>query len=142
MKMIDNTPQSHYIASFKHQGRKYTMIPSANEATVDQLASIHQLHITPENYYNTLPYVVALFATEKRGWRFWRKKLNFTQKSESFKDLRADIGIGLSLFFCKVLPLLEKNMKTSLERKIKDQLKVIQKEMKKVKKQYSADGGG
>lgn len=139
LKFIEDIPNEKYIPAFKHNGRKYTLVVSINSVTVDQLASVHQLKIDENNYYSQLPFVVALFSKEVT---WFKRKLSFTEKAEQFKDLPADIGMSLSLFFCKVFPLLEKAMATSLRQKINDQMILIKKEIQKVKKQSLKGGGG
>lgn len=93
---------------FKINGRKFNSIVDPKKTSVSQLADIHLLQITETNYYQQLPCVVAIFAIEKTGWKFWKKKLSFTEKVELFKrELSADVGLAIGVFFCKASKELE-----------------------------------
>lgn len=117
-KMIDSLNKCSYQPAFRIGGRLFTMWDSIKKITVAQDADIQRLHITEENYYSKIPYVVALFAEEKRGLFFWRKKLSYSQKVELFKELSADISIGCSLFFCEVSKQLDRHIQNYLESQI------------------------
>lgn len=137
-ELISTQPTTEFNPVFTIGGRKFSTVISAKQATMDQVADIHLLDITPKNYYEYLPYILATFAKEKRGLRLWRKPLSFTAKVELFKDLPADIANSISLFFCKVSKPLEKAILNSLENQIKDRVNNLTATLK----QLSTDGDG
>lgn len=136
--LISTQPTSEFNPILKVGGRTFSTIVSVNQTTMDKVADIHLLDITGANYYSKLPFILAVFAKEKRGWKFWRKKLSFTQKAELFKEAPADIANSISLFFCTVSPVLEKAIRNSLEKQIQIQVDNLNEAIA----QHSIDGDG
>lgn len=138
-KVVSEEPTKAYKPVLTIGGRKFSFVVSVNQVTARELADLHLLNITPDNYYSNVPAILALFGHEKRGWRFWRKPLNFTQKVELFKDLPADDGNSISLFFCQVYPKLESVIRTYLDQQMREAANNLR---SAISGQYSTGGGG
>jgi hypothetical protein len=137
-ELLATEPAKEFNPVFKIGGRKFSTAVSVNNVTVDQLADIHLLNIDGNNYYSNLHNILAVFAKEKRGWKFWQKPLSITAKAELFKQLPADTANSISLFFCKVSPVLESVIASSLEKQITTKMKQVTKNLQ----QYSTDTAG
>lgn len=139
-EFIVTQPTTEFRPEFKIGGRKFTTWIEASEVTTDQLADIHLLKIDGKNYYSKLPQIIAVFAKEKRGLKFWVKPLTFSQKVELFKDLPADTANSISLFFCTVYPKLEGIIKNYLESEIESKVNNLMTTLKSLQRGQSGDG--
>jgi len=116
----------HYYPTFKCNGRKYKVSESMEEFNVAQLEGISGLGLTEENFAAKSPIAMAILCKEKRTWKFWRKPLSLTERSNDFeKHLPTSIGMGIVRFFFlyskELLPIvLEKINKETL--RMKEQL--------------------
>lgn len=139
-EFIVTQPTTEFRPEFKIGGRKFTTWVEASEVTTDQLADIHLLKIDGKNYYSKLPQILAVFAKEKRGLKFWVKPLTFSQKVELFKDLPADTANSISLFFCTVYPKLETVIKNYLESEIESKVNNLMTTLKSLQRGQNGDG--
>lgn len=139
-EFIKTQPTTEFRPEFKIGGRKFTTWIDPKEVTTDQLADIHLLKIDGKNYYSKLPQILAVFAKEKRGLKFWVKPLTFSQKVELFKDLPADTANSISLFFCTVYPKLETVIKNYLESEIESKVNNLMTTLKSLQRGRNGDG--
>ena len=139
-ELISTTPTEEFRPEFKIGGRKFTTWIEAKQVTTDQLADIHLLKIDGKNYYSKLPQILAVFAKEKRGLKFWVKPLTFSQKVELFKDLPSDTANSISLFFCKVSPILETSIKNYVVSEIENKVNNLRKTLNDLR--HGQDGAG
>lgn len=101
-------------------GHKFIFVPSASDVNMRTLTDYQIIQNQIKDYYSILPYTVALFAEESRGFNIFRKKLTFSEKVELFKELPVEAANGIGLFFCEVYPILERNTQSYLERSVKE----------------------
>lgn len=139
-ELIATTPANEYRPNFKIGGRKFETVVSAKMVTAAQLADLHLLKIDEKNYYSKIPYIMAVFSQEKRGLKFWVKPLTFTRKVELFKDLPADTANSISLFFCKVSPILETRIRNYLESEIENKVNNLMKTLSDLRHGQGGDG--
>lgn len=123
--LLQKEPQAEFNPVLKVSGRKFVFIASARNVTVKELAEIQLLKIDQDNFYSSIPTVIAVFAKEVNGLKFWKKKLSFTERVELFKSLPAPVGNGIALFFCKVYPILEKGIENYLAKAAQRAIKTI-----------------
>lgn len=139
-EFIKTQPTTEFRPEFKIGGRKFTTWIDPKEVTTDQLADIHLLKIDGKNYYSKLPQILAVFAKEKRGLKFWVKPLTFSQKVELFKSLPADTANSISLFFCTVYPKLEMAIKSYLDSAIESKVNNLMSVLKSLQHGQNGDG--
>lgn len=111
----------------KIQGRTFYVGTNFNEWTEAQrrnlaiftgahLEDYSMLKITEENYVAKSPELIAILTEEKTRFR---KKLNYDEKVELFKQVPASVGMGLTLFFWAVsqdlLPLLASTLRNTTD---------------------------
>ena len=126
-ELISTEPKGDFNTVLKIKGHKFTFVPSASDVNVKELAELHMFQINENNFYDKLPLVITLFAKERKGLKFWKKSLTVSEKIELFKDMPVDQANGIALFFCKVYPVLERNIQTYLEKAVKQsQTKLIE----------------
>lgn len=138
--LISTEPKGEFSPVFKIAGRTFATVVSVKMVTTAQLADIHLLQINEKNYYSKIPYILAVFSDEKRGLRFWRKKLSFTEKVELFKSLPADTANSISLFFCQVSPKLETAIKSYLASEIENKVNKLTQTLKDQQRGKGGDG--
>lgn len=139
-ELISTQPTEEFRPNFKIGGRNFSTVVDPKKVTTAQLADIHLLKIDGKNYYSKLPQIIALFATEKRGLKFWVKPLSFSEKVELFKSLPSDTANSISLFFCKVSPILETSIRNYLESEIENKVNSLKKSLKVLRHGDVGDG--
>lgn len=139
-RFLATEPSTEFRPEFKIGGRKFTTWIEAKQVTTDQLADIHLLKIDGKNYYSKLPQILAVFAKEKRGLKFWVKPLTFSQRVELFKDLPSDTANSISLFFCTASPVLETSIKNYLVSEIGNKVNNLRKTLSYLR--HGDVGGG
>lgn len=137
-ELISTQPTKGFEPVFTFAGRKFSTVVSGRQVGVDQLADIHLLHIDGKNYYSNLHLILAVFAREQTGWKFWKKKLSFSEKAELFKDVPADVANSISLFFCTASPKFETLIRNYLEKEIHSKVSKLTETLK----QSSIGGDG
>lgn len=121
-ELISTEPKADFNTVLNVGGRKFVFVASAKEVTVKELSEVHLLDIKEHNFYSKLPLIVSVFAKERTGLKFWKKKLSFSDKVELFKELPVDQANGIALFFCKVYPVLESRIQNSLAKIVSENL--------------------
>lgn len=135
--LLQKEPQAEFSPVLKVGGRKFVFIASARNVTVKELAEIQLLKIDQDNFYSNIPIVISVFAKEVNGLKFWKKKLSFTERVELFKSLPAPVGNGIALFFCRVLPILERGIENYLAKAAQKAIRTIKENQLPLK-----NGGG
>ncbi len=138
-ELISTEPKSDFNTVLNVGGRKFVFVASAKDVTVKELSEVHLLDIKEHNFYSKLPLIVSVFAKERTGLKFWKKKLSFSDKVELFKELPVDQANGIALFFCKVYPVLEKRIQNSLAKIVSENLTNLRTTLDQLR---SKDGDG
>lgn len=138
-ELISTEPKANFNTVLTVGGRKFVFVASAKDVTVKELSEIHLLNIKEDDFYSKLPLIVSVFAKERTGLKFWKKKLSFSDKVELFKDLPVDQANGIALFFCKVYPVLESRIQNSLAKIVSENLTNLKTTLDQLR---SKDGDG
>jgi hypothetical protein len=113
--MLTNEPKGKYFTVFKCGGKRFR-VAQLSSLQVKHEANVQLLRLTPENFYDKLPYIVAIFSEERK---LWGKRMTYDERVKHFKDhLSADVGIGITLFFCQAYDKLSPIIATFLESQI------------------------
>lgn len=126
-ELLSTEPKAAYNPRIKIGGRAFYFHPDITDTSVTELSNLHLLKVTKDNYWSKVPHIIAVFAQERKWFKRWRKSLSHTEKAELFKDLPADTANGITLFFCRVSPILERAILNSLDSRIKDNLNSLRK---------------
>jgi hypothetical protein len=121
-ELLSTEPKAAYNPRIKLGKHTFYFHPNVSDTSVNELAELHLLNVTKDNYWSKVPHIIAVFAQERKWFKRWRKSLSHTEKAELFKDLPADTANGITLFFCRVSPILERAILNSLDNRIKENL--------------------
>lgn len=121
-ELLSTEPKAAYNPRIKLGKHTFYFHPNVSDTSVNELAELHLLNVTKDNYWSKVPQIIAVFAQERKWFKRWRKSLTYSEKVELFKDLPADTANGITLFFCRVSPILERAILNSLDNRIKENL--------------------